>query len=428
MNTMKLLEQTVNNERTKKRGQNYPGQVLLIVALMLPVLCGMMGLAIDVGSFYQLKRRMQTAADAGAAAAAQEVKRKSSDSQISQAARSGTASNGFDGSKGDVITVNRPPTSGPNAGNRDFVEVIISQNAPTYFIRVLGINSATVQARAVGGLVNADSACIYALDRTRDRAFRDNGGTVNSSCGVIVDSNSARALSVTGATMTAASIDVVGGYESGGGTINPTPTTGAFPENDPLADVPQPVDSGGCDFTKFEAKDGSWTLSPGVYCGGINIGSSTNVVFNPGIYVLRGGGLNVGSSATVRGTGVGFFNTSGSGYDYAPINFGSSSNARLSAPTSGPLAGFVFFQDRSAPPFLVNVIGCNATSYFEGTIYFPTQHLEFGSNSGTTVNGVAWTLIVVNTLEVGSSASLNFAADFTSGPPRPPIKKPALVE
>jgi len=148
---------------------------VLTIALMSAGPAGHDGLAIDVGYFYDLKRRMQTAADAGAVAAAHELKRKTSDSGIIQAVYKDAALNGFDRTRGEVITINRPPTTGSKAGNRDFVEVIITQNAPTYFMRVLGRQTVSVRARATGGLVGSAPACIYVLDPNSSNAFVASG-------------------------------------------------------------------------------------------------------------------------------------------------------------------------------------------------------------------------------------------------------------
>ena len=46
------------------------GQVLLFVILALPVILGMLGLAVDIGYFRYTKRRMQLAADSVALAGA----------------------------------------------------------------------------------------------------------------------------------------------------------------------------------------------------------------------------------------------------------------------------------------------------------------------------------------------------------------------
>jgi hypothetical protein len=48
------------------------------------------------------------------------------------------------------VNVNNPPQSAQdsNSGNASYVEVVITQNQPTFFVRILGINSVALVARA----------------------------------------------------------------------------------------------------------------------------------------------------------------------------------------------------------------------------------------------------------------------------------------
>ena len=136
--------------------------------------------------------------------------------------------------------------------------------------------------------------CIYCLDPSVYQAFWATGGAVVSvsRCGITVNSTSALAFVVsTNSSVTAASIDVTGGYS--GSTMTPQPTTGVPPVADPLADRPPPTFSATCGYTNLRINSGTVSLYPGVYCGGIKIsGQSTSVVFNPGTYILLGGGLS----------------------------------------------------------------------------------------------------------------------------------------
>ena len=54
----------------RKRLKEQSGVIAIIIALLLPVLVGILGIIIDLGFAYQYKRLMQTAADAGAMAGA----------------------------------------------------------------------------------------------------------------------------------------------------------------------------------------------------------------------------------------------------------------------------------------------------------------------------------------------------------------------
>ena len=159
------------------------------------VLFGFMGLAIDAGYMYFHKRRMQTAADAGALAGAQELMRRYSApySTVQTAAFKDTSLNDFPNGGDVTVTVNMPPQFGAKAGQAGFVEVIIGQPQPTTFLQVLNISSTNVMARAVAGAVDS-TACIYALDQSTNTStqygFSINGNTqVNMTCGIYSNSN-----------------------------------------------------------------------------------------------------------------------------------------------------------------------------------------------------------------------------------------------
>ena len=84
------------------------GIVALVVALLLPVLIGMLGLVLDLGVAFHSKRIMQTATDAGAFAGAIAIVNEE-DSQLNTKVLYDAAKNGFDGSHGETRTINRPP-------------------------------------------------------------------------------------------------------------------------------------------------------------------------------------------------------------------------------------------------------------------------------------------------------------------------------
>lgn len=157
----------------KARGwaRNEKGSVLPIAALGMTAMLGFMGLALDFGNLYRLKRNMQTAADAGAMAGASELFR-SKPSLVSGSSLDGTATNKFThGSAGVTVDVS-PAASGPTTGffqgDNRFVEVEVSQSSPSFFIQLFGINSTLVRARAVAGAGAKSANCIYALDPSEE--------------------------------------------------------------------------------------------------------------------------------------------------------------------------------------------------------------------------------------------------------------------
>ena len=126
------------------------GIVAVLAAVMLPMMMAIAGLVMDVGLLYKHKRDMQTGADAAAFAAAHTLKRKDYGNVTAYALQDATR-NGFDGSAGQTRTVNRPPLTGDFVGDSDFVEVILTESVPTYFMRLFGWSTANVSVRAVGG-------------------------------------------------------------------------------------------------------------------------------------------------------------------------------------------------------------------------------------------------------------------------------------
>ena len=268
--------------------------------------------------------------------------------------------------------------------------------------------------------------CIYVLDPTSSSAMNVSGsGNIYSNCGIYVNSSSSTALiSSGGAKTTASVVDVVGNVNiSGGSTITPTPTTGVSPTSDPLAKLPAPTFSGCHGGTSKSISATTATLSPDVYCGGITVSGGANVTFNPGNYILNGGGLNVSGSSTITGTGVFFYNTS-SGYAFGPITISGAAGITLTAPTSGTYQGVLFFQDRSISSSAANTFSGGSSSNISGSVYLPTAQLYFSGGTSTTPLTMA---LVCKDLNVSGSAYL--AKDPTGAlTGMPAVSSSVLVE
>ena len=239
---------------------------------------------------------------------------------------------------------------------------------------------------------------------TTDPAAIKISGTVEldlGDCGIAVTStDSVKAIEAAGTVdITAGSICVAGGYDDPGTvTLTPGPEIveeGCTPPPDPLASLPPPAVPncpgdhnvpGAIPFV-VSASGGTVNLTPGVYCGGIEIsGSSKTVNFAPGEYILAGGGLiGSGGSNTYNGTGVMFYNTESSpgADDFGDIDFSGNSTVNLSAPTSGTYAGVLFFQDPTNDPAAEGVkfkVAGTVSVTLDGVIYFPNQLVQY---SGT---------------------------------------------
>jgi len=402
------------------------GQVMVLVCVSLVAIMGMIAVVTDFSFMQDQRNLMQTAADSAAMAGAEELNY----GDLVAAGQADAATNGYaNGAGGVTVAINNPPSLGPNTGNATYVEAIVSKPEPTYFLSVLGVSSINVSARAVATDGNSPN-CIYVTNPTASGAMSANGNaTVQSGCGLLIDSSSASALSVVGnVTITAPSIGIVGGYSAGGNSsLTPTPKNGVIAASDPLAYLQAPT-VGSCAHTNFSltGSNGStsspYQLYAGTYCGGISVRGNSVLNFNAGTYVLAGGGMSINSNSTMTGSGITFYNTTGLG-GYGAISLSGNSQANFSAPTSGPLAGILFFQDPSIPSSAAgSTISGNSSSTFDGTLYFPTTTVTFNGNSSA--NG--YSIVVANQLTLSGNSSLG--ANYSSLTNGSPIKAAVLAE
>src|SRR5579863_4158359 len=167
------------------------GQVIILICVALLAVMGMIGVVTDLGSLHHQRNMMQTAADSAAMAGAEEL---NYGDQVA-AGKADAASNGYTNGQASVsVSISNPPSTGPNTSNGTDVEAIVSKPEPTYFLRVLGFSSITVSARAVASNGSGPN-CIYVMNPTAASALTLTGSaSINSSCGVLVDSSSATGL------------------------------------------------------------------------------------------------------------------------------------------------------------------------------------------------------------------------------------------
>jgi Flp pilus assembly protein TadG len=439
------------------RDNSEQGSVLVFTALAMIVIVSFVGLAIDVGNLRNTRRRLQSAVDAAAIAAALEVsacKGTSACSAMQTAAKSALSENGFPGStvmtgcsgtpgSSLIIMVNNPPciqgANDPNSGNTSYVEVYASESVPTYFASVLGFSKFTVPARAEAKKT-PNPNCIWALDSSGGNAFSvDLLASVTSACGIVDESSAWNALSCNLlASVNAPQVNVVGGVESFLCFSNTTPKTGVSVPSpaDPLAYLPKP-EVPSCGSTTSPPYHGSpgpllilgtATLYPDhAYCGGINILPTANVTFMPGTYVIKSaggllgqqGGLTINLLANVTGTGVTFYNlgpVGGITFVAPSVTLG---GVNLTAPTSGTYSCILFFQDpqNTSGAYIIGSTSWNTK--LEGTYYFPAANVQYLASLS-----VKYNMLVAKDIEflaLTFASSSNFTNDYSSVPAGCPL-------
>lgn len=397
--------------------------VVTYFAVALPVLIGAVGMSVDVADWHVNRRVAQSTADASAVAGALELVRSGS-SGVDTAATIGAEKNGYGGTSGESLTINYPPASGSYAGDGDAVEVIYSRTVRTLFSRLFFKDSTVIKARAVAR-ARIDDTCVWSLDPTVTSALKfSGGGTASYDCGIMANSSDPSAITQTGGgCVTATNVRVVGGYS--GSCIQPTPLTGIKPVEDPFATLEFPSYSG-CDYTNnFTANSGeTLVLQPGVYCGNISAVSTGQIQFEPGNYILDNVSMNFGGQSVVTGLGgTTFFMTqptSGS----ATIGVQAGATVNLTAPTTGPYAGILFYEDRNAPKSITNSLTGGATMNLDGIIYMPDQNLKFSGGSATDNSS---SILIADTIEfTGQSYLGNF--DGSAAKANPGLIRVSLVE
>jgi hypothetical protein len=363
----------------QKRGESVKnggrrGQVLPLVGLFLTMLLGAAALAVDVGYLQYQQRTEQTAADSAAVAGASEL--QYGNAAFATAALTDSASNGFTNNGTTVVvTVNNPPATGPNAGNHNAVEVIVTAKYPTFFENVFKMALATVSSRAVVVNVNRTTQCFYLLGTSSSNI--DSDTLTSTTCGLT--SNGSWTMNQSTVNMTKI------GYAGSGNSQSQDTFTNAQPSAQIAVADPCPTITGcayltanppatsPCTYTNVNLTTNS-TINPGVYCGPINA-NNLNLTMSPGLYVFTSG-VNF-SGGTVTGTGVTWYVPSGA------INIQNTSHINLSAPTTGVTAGILMFQ----PPSNTNVLN------WSGFIGTGTPGVIYAPSATLTSNGINFTAV-----------------------------------
>jgi Flp pilus assembly protein TadG len=377
-------------------------------ALLLPPLLGMAGLLLDGGRLLVNYRQAQNAADAAALAYAVDVVHNN---QSDDPTKYVTTYNGL--VAGNISNLNiGTPTSGPYAGNANYVEVSFDYAVGTYFIQVLGINTTqSIHLRAVAGAPPPVSGpLLVALTET---AATDtvggikmvsvngiielvNGSAYSNSEGTGIDQNGnpvdwglghRYAMQSNGTVLQSASITTVGGVDNlnyyqnvPNGIGNPL-QAGQAPLPDPLAAVGKPTwtpPQQNPSFYKYDPTQGLFVPNPTRWGGTVTLTGNQGVTVPSGTYSNLSFVLSGNSSVTFS-QGV---------YPDVTVSAGGSSAVTLSPGVYGTVG--VFLSGNAAATFhqavftSLGVLGTDTspTAYFHAGTYF----LKGGTSGGVALN------------------------------------------
>ncbi|MCR5876278.1 hypothetical protein LRS10_20270 [Phenylobacterium sp. J426] len=318
---------------------------------------------------------------------------------MERAAERAAVANRWQAAEGDLRV---EAAAGAGLPSGQAVEVQVERRLERYFTSLFDAEPILARARSVAVYENVSQACVLALSRSASRAVNVSGSasvTLNG-CDVASNSVAGNGISVWGSATLKADCAISAGGVAGKAGLElqgcRTPVTLAPPVQDPFADLALTRPAGASREAPRARSNETVGLEPGVYLSGLRLDG--RYALAPGVYYVGGGGINLGANARVSGHGVTFLLTDG-----ATVRMNGSAELDLTAPTTGPYAGMLFFGDRNASGG-VNVLNGNSSSRLTGHIYFPAQAVEYRGNfSGA--NGC--THIVADTVEFIGSVSLS---------------------
>lgn len=376
------------------------GSATVLMAAAMPAIIGFFGLGVEVGYWYLTEVKLQSVVDAAAVAGAAELRVGGSQAEIEAAALRAAIEAGFE--QAGTLVVNAPPVAGAFTA-ASAVEVTAVQSRQLLFAAMFLQDAVVPNARAVALFSAGRPVCVLALDPSAPAAVHIYGSATVDMNGCEIASNSVDAAAFTlagSAKLKADCVSTVGGAATAGGlslTGCRKPIEGIAPIRDPYAGLPEPVSPTSCTAQNTSiGPKANVTLDPGRYCGGLEIKGTATL--NPGMYIVDGGDLYISSMASLAGSGVTFFLTSG-----AKVQIEGGANVKLSAPTSGPYAGMLFFGDRDGGN-VQNTFKGSSTSKLDGAIYFPAQTVLYEGGSTT---ASSCTRIVARVVKLGGSVAFD---------------------
>ena len=381
---------------------NQRGNVAVMFAVSALALTGLTGGAVTMARLNTAGTRLQDAADGAALAAAAAAQGSAAtEVQVRDAAERWAAS----------ALRNDPHKDGPAttavslAGREPTrVTVAMEQAVETMFAGALGVERMTVrrQATAVGGPQRR--ACLLVLEPSAPHALELQGSPklTGELCVAHVNSAAPGAMSLLGSAEGEMEAAYVSGPRGPVHGFKPAPQFSQPPLADPVAGRIRWPGPGPCRPAPAAGAD---RLSPGTYCGGLEIPAGAELL--PGLYVVASGDLVVnGRGAHGEGVTIVLLDPAG------VIELKGNNSLRLTAPTSGEWEGIAI---AAKPGPVMTTSRIFGMLELDGILYLPGQKLHLQGNAGSTgVTGSGTRVLVVRRLEARGTPTLELAGGFPS--------------
>lgn len=367
--------------------RNDAGSVAVTFAVTSLVLLSAIGLGVIAVDVQWTRTRAQAALDAGvlAATAAQPV--MTDDQRIALAKVVFDANYKIvDPTKTTIQVVGQPNAVFSTSETMVYGNVSVQRANP--FAKLFGADFISIPVASAAKKQQGQPICVLGLDPTEAATMDFNGkaGLDVINCATLANSTDGSGLHQVGQpSMKATEIGVTGGFVGTG--YQPQPIVGVYPLVDPLATLPEPT-TGACHpLSGAKLQQTTLTLTPGTYCGGLDIKASSTIQLDPGVYIMKDGPLQINSGGVVTGSEVmiAFLGATSTLY------MDGDASLSVTSPTIGTYKNIQFFGDRTTYPgpgangangsnLWFTVIG-NSTLTYDGILYAPSMHVWMAGSS-----------------------------------------------
>lgn len=461
--------------RRGTRGNRQPGQIIVLFVLSLTAIFAMAALLFDGAHALVLRRQLQNASDSAALSAANVIQSGTPRgcsatagpppgaprAEITAAAQNAVIA-ALPGTPTSAIHV-----SCPDGWSNYAVEVDIDGHSPSFFGGAVGVNGFDVKttSQAVNGQIASLKYSIVELDPwnplfpngrkgcpsvtfgggpqvTLEGSMQIDSNCPASSGGPFLINGAAATLSLLNGSI----IRMVGTYVPGTYTVTPTPTSGASPVRDPLAGLPSMPTTLTQRFATRQVYGSSdVVLEPGIYVGGIQLKNNVKAFLHPGIYVMQGGGFDIGAQNAVYSVAAGVTSTTdaawatncptatcgvllyntGTSATFGPFTVGAGATLKMrpyvpTADTSGTGGNVTEYRNlllwQDANPIPTNTyqqpdvsLNGGGSVDISGTVYAPSAKVAMGGGSGGSGGGTDLTLQFISwDLQLQGNSSFHF--------------------
>lgn len=377
--------------------RNSNGSTAISFAVALPAVLGAVGIATDYGLLEMKRTHLQNVADQTAISAVKELSLANSEDVSIESVADSYAHSMVEEDHSTLKVEISVDEEGGKVG------VILREEWSPFFAHFLNADVTPIVVNASAKLAGKMNLCVLALDPSGTKAMHMDKLAHLQANGCAVYSNSSHAQGIRldlNSELTAATICSVGGVKAKTSAVSPAPTTDCAVIPDPLSSR-QPTQLTGCTKTKLKLKTGATTLSPGRYCGGLTITGDAQVTFTKGDYVIEGGAFEISGNAVAVAENTSFYLEG----ENSVLKFTGQSTLNLSGAEDGPMAGMLFFEDRSVATGRVHRINSANANELTGTIYLPRGKLRVDPNNSVAQDS-AFTAIIAYQVEIDEGPTL----------------------